>query len=121
MLEDILTDLASLGYVVSNTFQLGAGPPHRSPFGSPGWQVYLRNERNTRAGQGQGTTLGEALAAALAACEAQPVAAQRRIERLHAILDMARDGVEQCGFTGACAAGNDDVHAAMPGDFQEFA
>ena len=77
MLEDILTDLASLGYVVSNTFQLGAGDSRRSPFGTPGWQVYLRNLRNTRAGQGQGTTLGEALAAALAACEAQPTAAQR--------------------------------------------
>ena len=77
MLEDILTDLASLGYVVSNTFQLGAGDPRRSPFGTPGWQVYLRNERNTRAGQGQGTTLGEAFLAALATCEAQPTAAQR--------------------------------------------
>ena len=76
MLEDILADLASLGYVVSNTFQLGAGDPRRSPFGTPGWQVYLRNERNTRAGQGQGTTLGEAFLAALANCEAQPTAAQ---------------------------------------------
>ena len=76
MLEDILADLASLGYVVSNTFQLGAGDSRRRGEGTPGWQVYLRNERNTRAGQGQGTTLGEAFLAALATCEAQPVAAR---------------------------------------------
>ena len=72
MLEDILTDLASLGYVVSNVFQIGPGANAPSPFGTPGWQVYLRNLRNTRAGQGRGDTLGEALAAALANCEAQP-------------------------------------------------
>ena len=72
MIEDILTDLAALGYVVSNTFQLGAGDRLRSGSSTPGWQVYLRNERNTRAGQGQGETLGAAFLAALANCEAQP-------------------------------------------------
>ena len=77
MLEYILADLASLGYVVSNTFQLGGADPRRRGEGTPGWQVYLRNERNTRAGQGTGATLGEAFLAALAACEAQPLAAAR--------------------------------------------
>ena len=77
MIEDVLTDLASLGYIVSNVYQIGPEANAPSPFGLPGWRVYMRNSRNTRAGQGQGATLGEALAAALATCEAQ-VAYERK-------------------------------------------
>ena len=71
MIEDILATLAAKGYVVSNTFQLGEGDSRCMAFGRSGWQVYLRNLRNTRAGQGAGATLAEAFEAALAACEAQ--------------------------------------------------
>ena len=75
MIEDILATLAAKGYVVSTTFQLGEGDSRCMAFGRSGWQGYLRNLRNTRAGQGAGATLAEAFEAALAACEAQPAGA----------------------------------------------
>ena len=56
--ESVLIELASGGFVVSNTFQV---TDLESPFGPIGWQVYLRNTRNTRTGAGRGGTMREAL------------------------------------------------------------
>lgn len=72
MIEDVLAELAAGGYIVSNTFQVSESDP-KNPFGAPGWQVYLRNERNTRTGSGVGRTLGEAFEVALRAAERVPL------------------------------------------------
>ena len=72
MIEDVLATLAEEGFVVSNTFQLedgararaGGAPSRESLFGSDKWQVYLRNSRDTRTGNGRGETMEAALLAA---------------------------------------------------------
>lgn len=69
--EDILVTLTELGYVVANTFQIAANDART--FGQPGWQVYLRNERNTRTGLGVAPTLAGAFRAAVLNAEAKPL------------------------------------------------
>ena len=62
MIEDILTEFATGGFLVSNTFQ--TGEDNLRAFGPSGWKVYIRNVRNTRTGMGQAETLEGALRAA---------------------------------------------------------
>jgi hypothetical protein len=77
MIEDILAEMASQGFVVSNTFQVGEGDPQAFGRG-PQWQVYLRNTRNTRTGMATAETLEGAFRAAFAkALEGPTFGAQR--------------------------------------------
>jgi len=62
MIEDVLAEYATGGFVVSNTFQKTATD---GAFGPVGWDVYIRNVRNTRSGHGSGDTMEAALRAAL--------------------------------------------------------
>ena len=62
MIEDILAEYAVGGFVVSNTFQKTAAD---GAFGPVGWDVYIRNWRNTRTGHGSGETMEAALREAL--------------------------------------------------------
>jgi hypothetical protein len=71
VIEDILAQMTSEGFVVSNTFQVGEGDP--SAFGRfPSWAVYLRNVRNTRTGHATAETLEGALRAAVAKANEGP-------------------------------------------------
>jgi hypothetical protein len=58
VIEDILATYATEGFVVSNTFQVAKGDWTGA---AVGWDVYIRNLRNTRSGHGHGATLEEAL------------------------------------------------------------
>ena len=62
MIEDVLAEYATGGFVVSNTFQKTAAD---GAFGPVGWDVYIRNVRNTRTGHGSGDTMEAALREAL--------------------------------------------------------
>jgi len=64
--EDFLRILDEEGYRVSNIFQAGIGYSLRGAFNLPGWEVYMRNLRNSRTGHGTGLTMRDALADALA-------------------------------------------------------
>jgi len=68
MIEDVLATLEAEGFVVTNTFQVSPEyGPQKGAFGVPGWQVFLRNVRNTRTGIGLAPTLQGALEVAYAA------------------------------------------------------
>jgi hypothetical protein len=69
MIEDVLAEFASEGFVVSNTFQTVEGD---WAFGPTGWKVYIRNVRNTRTGIGEADTLEGALRVALNAARQGP-------------------------------------------------
>jgi hypothetical protein len=62
MIEDVLAEYTAEGFVVTNTFQKTAA--EGGVFGPVGWDVYIRNDRNTRSGHGSGDTMEAALRAA---------------------------------------------------------
>ena len=122
-LEELLETLAAEGYLVSNTFQVGLEwGPGRGAFGVPGWQVYLRNSRNTRTGIGLAPTLREAFEAALANARRGDTYERREVPQITNEPKALRPSISRmpvAAYASKVTLGEGDSYEAAPGDAPE--